>query len=108
MLYECITDGFLLWTVRDISSTTTIFTFSYTIRSGTANYTKGIGPSTISAQLIFRNSSFVSSVLTITNVTSLRGDIMIECDQEIESLQESMLYTDNNGGFLYYRRFRFL
>ncbi len=70
VLYECITNGFLSWTIRQSSSTTNLFTYGYTTSSGTANYTKGIAPSTISAQLIFRNSTFISSVLTITNVTS--------------------------------------
>ncbi len=98
VLYECIVaDGFLLWTVRQSSSTTYLFTYSYTIHSGTANYTKGLGPSTISAQLIFRNSTFISSILTITNVTSLRGDVIIECNQEMESLHENILNTDFLG-----------
>ncbi len=97
VLYECITDGFLLWTVRQSSSTTSLFTHSYTTHSGTANYTKRIGSSTISSQLIFRNSTFLSSLLTVTNVTSLRDDIMIECNEEMENLRGSMLYTDISG-----------
>ncbi len=99
MLYECNTDGFLLWIVRQSSSTTTVFTYGFTIRSGEPYYTERIGPSTISAQLIFKNSTFISSILTITNVTSLRGDIIIQCNEEMESLQNGMLYTDNNGVF---------
>ncbi len=97
VLYECIpADRYLLWTVSQ-SSAASLFTYSYTTLSGIANYTKRIGPSTISAHLIFRNSTCISSVLTITNVTSLRGDIIIECNEEMESLHESILNTEFLG-----------
>ncbi len=99
MLYECIEDqnGILQWDVTQSSSTTSLFTYSYSRFGGTANYTKRRGSSTISVQLIFKNSTFLSSVLTITNVTSLR-DYMIECNGEMESLLDSyMLYTGVSG-----------
>ncbi len=101
MLYECIDDQnyILQWDVTQSSSTTSLFTYSYSRLIGTANYTKRIGSSSISAQLIFRNSTFLSSVLTITNVTSLRY-YMIECNGEMESLLDSyMLYTYNSGDY---------
>ncbi len=97
VLYECITDGFLLWTIRQSSSSTSLFNYVYTTRSGTALYTERIGSSTISSQLIFKNSTFLSLLLTVTNVTSLRDDIMIQCNEEMESLWGSMLYTDISG-----------
>ncbi len=99
VIYECIVDDFLQWDVRHTSSSTNIFTYSYTQRSGTDSYTKRIGSSTISAQLIFRNSTILSSVLTITNVTSL-GDQIITCNGEVENLLDSLVYTYNTGGFV--------
>ncbi len=98
VLYECIDDeGIVQWDVTQSSSTTSLFTYSYSRFGGTANYTKRIGSSSISAQLIFRNSTILSSVLTITNVTRLR-DYMIQCNGEMESLLDIyMLYTGVSG-----------
>ncbi len=99
VVYECIADGFLQWDVSHISSSTNIFTYSYTHHSSTDSFAKRIGSSTISAQLIFRNSTILSSVLTITNVTSL-GDQVITCNGEVENLLDSLVYTYNSGGFV--------
>ncbi len=99
VLYECIDDqeGILQWDVTQSSSTTSLFTYSYSRFGGTANYTKRIGSSTISVQLIFKNSTFLSSVLTFTNATSLR-DCIIACNGEVESLLNSYsLYTGVSG-----------
>ncbi len=99
VLYECIDDqdGILQWDVTQSSSTTSLFTYSYSRLGGTSNYTKRIGSSTISVQLIFKNSTFLSSVLTFTNATSLT-DCIIECNGEVESLLDSyMLYTGISG-----------
>ncbi len=84
VLYECIDDeGIVQWDVTQSSSTTSLFTYSYSRFGGTANYTKRIGSSSISAQLIFRNSTILSSILTITNVTSLR-DSIITCNKKLK------------------------
>ena len=72
------------------------FTVSYGGIGSTANYTKRIGSSTISVQLIYRNFTFISSVMTITNATNLR-DFVIECNGEIESLRDSIQYTGISG-----------
>ncbi len=102
VLYECIDDqnGFLQWNVRENLSSVNLFSYGYTVYSGRTNHTKSIGSSIISAQLIYRNSTFLSSVLTITNIRSLRGDIMIEGTEEIKSLPDSILYTDISGMIL--------
>ncbi len=95
VMYECIEDQdrLLTWDVRQSSSSAiSTFTASYGVICSTANYTKTIGSSTISVQLIYRNSTFISSVMTITNATNLR-DFIIECNGEIESLRDSIQYT---------------
>ncbi len=104
VLYECIEDQdlFLTWDVRQSSSSTSsmLFTRSYSRLGSTANYTETTGSSTFSVQLIFMNSTFISSVLTITNVTSLR-ESSIMCNGEMENLADSILYSENSGGFIY-------
>ncbi len=100
MVYEWIEnqEGFLTWDVRQSSSSAiSTFTASYGgVIGSTANYTKRIGSSTISVQLIYRNSTFISSVMTIINATNLR-DYTIECNGEIETLRDRIQYTSVSG-----------
>ncbi len=104
MLYECIADQvrILQWDVTQSSSTTTSFTYTYSAFSNTANFTDRIGSSTITAQLIFVNSTIISSVLTVTKVASLRN-YTITCNGEIESLSDSIVYSDNSGEFILHK-----
>ena len=87
--YSCAEeqDGLIL---VDISSNSeTGFTASYSYRSTTSSFTDNIQSSLISIEVLYKNNTYISSIITITNVRNLKS-YLLTCNDETLSLNNSV------------------
>ncbi len=93
--YSCVDDQDGLIIVDISSNTETAFTASYSYYSSRNSYTDNIQTSLIRIEIVYKNQTYISSVITITNVMNL-DSYSLTCNEETLSLNNN--HTSHSGG----------
>ena len=96
VLYSC-SDDLVGLIIVDISrNSETEFTASYSYLSTTEPFTDNIQTSLIRIEIVFKNQTYISSIITITNVMNL-DSYFLTCNEETLSLNNSLTsYSEGN------------
>ncbi len=96
VLYSC-SDDLVGLIIVDISrNSETEFTASYSYLSTTEPFTDNIQTSLSRIEIVFKNLTYISSIITITNVMNL-DSYFLTCNEETLSLNNSLTsYSEGN------------